>query len=202
MAAALIDSVSVAHHGRYGAAPEHGPHAVEEKHGGDGKTPRHAPSVGEAQSSTIRRWAARTSSASCGKATATGGTTTGVQAGTVQKEWVDIARRLFEVLDRRLAEHEWLAGDYSIADIANFAWARTHEWSGIDVAGLDHLNRWLDAIAGRPATFRELDGTSASELTRASTVLMTFNTPKPSKSRTCVKSLVTRLMISPVLIRR
>ena len=66
-------------------------------------------------------------------------------------------RRLFEVLDRRLAEHEWLAGDYSIADIANFAWARTHEWSGIDVAGLDHLNRWLDAIAGRPAVQRGLE---------------------------------------------
>lgn len=66
-------------------------------------------------------------------------------------------RRLFEVLDRRLADREWLAGDYSIADIANFAWARTHEWSGIDVAGLDHLRRWLEAIAARPAVQRGLD---------------------------------------------
>ena len=65
-------------------------------------------------------------------------------------------RRLLAVLDRRLADHEWLAGDYSIADIANFAWARTHEWSGIDVSGLDHLRRWLEAIAARPAVQRGL----------------------------------------------
>lgn len=60
-------------------------------------------------------------------------------------------RRLLEVLDGRLAEHEWLAGDYSIADIANFAWARSHEWPGISIEGLDHLKRWLDSIAARPA---------------------------------------------------
>lgn len=66
-------------------------------------------------------------------------------------------RRLLEVLDRRLAEGEYLAGDYSIADIANFAWARTHEWSGIDVSGLDHLRRWLDAVAARPAVRRGLE---------------------------------------------
>ena len=65
--------------------------------------------------------------------------------------------RLFEVPDRRLAEQEYLAGDYSIADIANFAWARTHEWSGIDIAGLDHLQRWLEQIAARPAVRRGLE---------------------------------------------
>jgi GSH-dependent disulfide-bond oxidoreductase len=65
-------------------------------------------------------------------------------------------RRLLEVLDRRLADNEYLAGDYSIADIANFAWARTHEWSGIDVAGLDHLLRWIEAISLRPAVQRGL----------------------------------------------
>src|SRR5438445_8236546 len=51
-------------------------------------------------------------------------------------------RRLFEVLDGRLADHEWLAGDYSIADIANWSWVRTYKWSGISVDGLDHLRRW------------------------------------------------------------
>ena len=65
-------------------------------------------------------------------------------------------RRLLEVLDRRLADNEWLAGDYSIADIANFAWARTHEWPGIRVDGLDHLQRWMAAIAARPAVRRGL----------------------------------------------
>ncbi|HEU4704133.1 MAG TPA: glutathione S-transferase N-terminal domain-containing protein [Sphingomicrobium sp.] len=63
-------------------------------------------------------------------------------------------RRLLEVLDRRLATHEYLAGDYSIADIANWCWARSHEWPGIDIGGLDHLKRWLDSIAARPAVQR------------------------------------------------
>jgi GSH-dependent disulfide-bond oxidoreductase len=66
------------------------------------------------------------------------------------------SRRLLEVLDGHLATSEYLAGDYSIADIANFAWARTHEWPGVDVSGLDHLARWLAAIAERPAVQRGL----------------------------------------------
>jgi GST-like protein len=60
-------------------------------------------------------------------------------------------RRLFEVLDRHLADNEYLAGDYSIADIANWSWVHSYDWSGIDVTGLDHLRRWIDAIAARPA---------------------------------------------------
>lgn len=59
--------------------------------------------------------------------------------------------RLFGVLDRRLADHEWLAGDYSIADIANWCWVRTHKWSGVDIAPFEHLQRWVAAIAARPA---------------------------------------------------
>lgn len=66
------------------------------------------------------------------------------------------SRRLLEVLDTRLAQHEYLAGDYSIADIANFSWARIHEWSGINVDGLENLQRWLAAIEGRPAVQRGL----------------------------------------------
>jgi len=61
------------------------------------------------------------------------------------------SRRLLEVLDARLAEHEFLAGDYSIADIANWSWAKSYEWPGIDIDGLDNLKRWMDAIASRPA---------------------------------------------------
>ena len=61
------------------------------------------------------------------------------------------SRRLFEVLDTRLADNEWLAGDYSIADIANWAWVRTHKWSGVSIEGLDHLKRWIDQMYGRPA---------------------------------------------------
>jgi len=66
-------------------------------------------------------------------------------------------RRLFEVLDARLVDHEWLAGDFSIADIANWCWVRTHRWSGISVDGLDHLNRWKDAMKARPACRRGVE---------------------------------------------
>ncbi len=65
-------------------------------------------------------------------------------------------RRLFEVLDGHLAQHEWLAGGYSIADIASWAWVRTHRWSGISIEGLPHLRRWRDAIRARPAVQRGL----------------------------------------------
>jgi len=66
-------------------------------------------------------------------------------------------RRLFEVLNGRLAGHEWLAGDYSIADIANWAWVRTHKWSGVPIDGLDHLQRWLGQMAARPACQRGVE---------------------------------------------
>ena len=61
------------------------------------------------------------------------------------------SRRLFEVLDRRLGESEWLGDEFSIADIANWCWVRTYKWSGVSVDGLPHLRRWLDAMKERPA---------------------------------------------------
>jgi glutathione S-transferase len=66
-------------------------------------------------------------------------------------------RRLFEVLNARLADQEWLAGDYSIADIANWSWVRTYKWSGVSVDGLEHLQRWLGQLAGRPACQRGVE---------------------------------------------
>ena len=66
-------------------------------------------------------------------------------------------RRLFDVLDRRLAAHEWLAGEYSIADIANWCWVRTYRWSGVDIEGLVHLRRWMDAMKERPACRRGIE---------------------------------------------
>lgn len=61
-------------------------------------------------------------------------------------------RRLFEVLDTRLQEAPYLAGDdYTIADIANWCWVRTHEWSGVSIEGLPALQRWVEELAQRPA---------------------------------------------------
>ncbi len=66
-------------------------------------------------------------------------------------------RRLLEVLDTRLADNDYLAGAYSIADMANFAWARTASWSGVESRDLEHLSRWIEAIRARPAVQRGLD---------------------------------------------
>ncbi|MGZ0702002.1 glutathione S-transferase family protein [Pseudomonas sp. L5B5] len=65
-------------------------------------------------------------------------------------------RRLYEVLDTRLQQVEYLAGDYSIADIATFPWVRGHEWSGVSVQGLVALQRWMAAMEARPAVQRGL----------------------------------------------
>lgn len=63
-------------------------------------------------------------------------------------------KRLLTVLDTRLKNHEYLAGDYSIADIANFCWVRTHPWSGVAIDDLPALQRWLAVIEARPAVER------------------------------------------------
>ena len=77
------------------------------------------------------------------------------------------SKRLFRVLDGHLKDHEFLAGDYSIADIANWAWVRTHKWSGVAVDDLPHLQRWLNAIRARPAVQRGLlNPPSARDLTQ------------------------------------
>ena len=60
-------------------------------------------------------------------------------------------RRLFEVLETRLNNNEYLADDFSIADIANWCWVRIHKWSGIDTNGLDGLQRWMNMMEERPA---------------------------------------------------
>jgi glutathione S-transferase len=60
------------------------------------------------------------------------------------------SRRLFEVLDRRLGESEWLGDDYSIADIANWCWVRTYRWSGVSRDGLENLDRWLGVMKQKP----------------------------------------------------
>ena len=79
------------------------------------------------------------------------------------------SKRLFRVLDGHLQDYEYLAGDYSIADIANWAWVRTHRWSGVEVDDLPHLQRWLEAIRARPAVQRGLQAPpSTLELRRDS----------------------------------
>src|SRR5262249_16814611 len=60
-------------------------------------------------------------------------------------------RRLYEVLERRLVDAEYLAGDYSIADIATWPWVSIHSWAGVSLDGLPSVQRWLEAVGKRPA---------------------------------------------------
>lgn len=67
-------------------------------------------------------------------------------------------RRLFEVLDQRLAETDYLAADeFTIADIANWCWVRTYNWSGVPIDGLDNLKRWVDRLYERPGCRRGIE---------------------------------------------
>lgn len=60
-------------------------------------------------------------------------------------------RRLYEVLNTQLEDKPFLVGEYSIADIANWCWVYCHDWAGVSLEGLPHLERWLDDIGSRPA---------------------------------------------------
>jgi GSH-dependent disulfide-bond oxidoreductase len=62
--------------------------------------------------------------------------------------------RLYGVLNRRLGEAEYLADEYSIADIATYPWVARHEWHKTDLGNFPNVKRWFDAIGARPAVKR------------------------------------------------
>jgi GST-like protein len=64
------------------------------------------------------------------------------------------AQRLYGVLDRRLDDRDFVAGDYSIADIAIWPWISRFEWQEIDLARFPNVKRWYTTIAKRPAVQR------------------------------------------------
>lgn len=67
------------------------------------------------------------------------------------------ATRLYGVMNRRLADHEFLAGDYSIADIACYPWAAQHDWSGVDFDALPNVARWFKQVGEREAVVRGMN---------------------------------------------
>ena len=73
------------------------------------------------------------------------------------ERYTNEARRLYNVVDRRLADVEYVAGEYSIADMAIYPWMRLYERQGVDIETIPNLKRWLDAIAERPAVQRGLE---------------------------------------------
>jgi GST-like protein len=73
------------------------------------------------------------------------------KAPYAEERYRNEARRLYGVLDRRLERREFIAGEYSIADIATWPWIARFAWQEIDLADFPHVRRWYVAIAGRPA---------------------------------------------------
>ena len=76
--------------------------------------------------------------------------------------------RLYGVLDTRLSGKDWIAGEYSIADMACYPWVRIHAFLGHNLAGLDNLTAWRDRMAARPAVveaYRRMDELPASTAT-------------------------------------
>ena len=66
-------------------------------------------------------------------------------------------RRLYGVLNGRLKDHEYLAQDYSIADIATYPWVARYEWHKTDLNDFPHVKRWFDLISARPAVQRGMN---------------------------------------------
>jgi GST-like protein len=68
--------------------------------------------------------------------------------------YVNETNRLYGVLDKRLADRKFVAGEYSIADMAIYPWIVPHERQGQKLQDFPHLKRWFDSIAARPAVVR------------------------------------------------
>ena len=74
------------------------------------------------------------------------------------------SKRLFTVIDKHLESNQYLAQDFSIADIANWSWIRIHKWSGVEIEDLPNLKRWMDEINLRPACIKGIQIPRALEL--------------------------------------
>jgi len=76
------------------------------------------------------------------------------KSGYAEKRYGDEAKRLYRVLDKQLEGRDWVAAEYSIADMAIWPWAARWEWQGIDMAAIPNVKRWYSAMARRPAVVR------------------------------------------------
>jgi GSH-dependent disulfide-bond oxidoreductase len=70
------------------------------------------------------------------------------------ERYVNEAKRLYGVMDKRLSQAEYLADEYSIADIATYPWAARHEWHRVDLNAYPSVKRWYDKIGARPAVVK------------------------------------------------
>jgi glutathione S-transferase len=93
-------------------------------------------------------------------------------------------KRLLSVLNSQLSDNEFLAGDFSIADIAHFSWARIHNWAGVPIDDLPNLQRWIGQLNARPALARGVEVPHATD----------YNTTDQSdgSSEAASQSIITR----------
>jgi GST-like protein len=73
------------------------------------------------------------------------------KAPYAEERYLKEAARLYGVLDKQLGKHAYVAGDYSIADIAIWPWVSRFEWQQIDLGEYPNVKRWYETIAARPA---------------------------------------------------
>lgn len=93
------------------------------------------------------------------------------------KRYHNETRRLFEVLNRHLADRDWLADEYSIADMANWSWIWSHKWARVPKEGLAHLERWMAVVAACPGCQRGVNvppPTRTADQTKASGAFITI----------------------------
>ena len=76
-------------------------------------------------------------------------------------------RRLYEVLNTRLTARTWLAKDFSIADISNWSWIRSHRWARVPTDGLKELERWMEQMRARICSIQRSSSFKPSVGTRA-----------------------------------
>lgn len=101
--------------------------------------------------------------------------------------YVNETNRLYGVLDKRLADREFIAGAYSIADMATYPWVVPHEAQGQNLADFPNIKRWFEAVKARPATSRAYElapafGTNPA-MTEEEKKILFGQTAKSSKPR-------------------
>ncbi len=81
-----------------------------------------------------------------------------------ERRYGDEAERLYDILDQHLEDREFVAGSYSIADMAIFPWCARWQWQNIDIDEFDNLKRWYHTIAARPAVIKGYSVPSPDEI--------------------------------------
>ena len=104
------------------------------------------------------------------------------KAPYAEERYVKETHRLYGVLDKRLAQEEYVAGEYSIADMAIWPWIARFEWHTVDLNQYANVTRWYKAIAARPAVALGYDGPVKQS-----------GIPMPSLSQAVLKKLFKRL---------